>query len=62
MKRKYYAKCQEGPTPWFSEASGLWQKYASGELSTSVTLFYTVGQVCRLSLTLGGPARATDAI
>ncbi len=30
--------------------------------STSVPLLYTVGQVYKLSLTLGGPARATDTI
>ena len=53
---------RERPSPWFSEASGLWQKNARGGPSTSVPILYTVGQVCRLSLTLGRPARATDAI
>ena len=53
---------RERPSQWFSEASGVWQKNAGRVDSTSVPLLYTVGPVCRLSLTLGGPARATDAI
>ncbi len=45
---------RERPNQWSSEASGVWKKNARGASSTSIPLLYTVGQVCRLSLTLGG--------
>ncbi len=53
---------RERPIPWPKQSYKILQKNAGIVSSTSIPLLYTVGQVCRLLLTLGGAARATDAI